>query len=150
LSRCGHTNLKDAMRSANAVYGGEMSGHHYFRDFAFCDSGMIPWLLVLELLSRSGARLSDLVAERMLRFPSSGEINRQVHDVAAVTHRVIEHFRDDALDTSYLDGVSMEFPDWRFNLRPSNTEPLLRLNVETRGDELLLRRRTAEILELLG
>lgn len=149
LSRCGHTNLKDAMRSANAVYGGEMSGHHYFRDFAYCDSGMIPWLLVMELLSRSGSRLSELVAERLLRYPSSGEINRQVSDVAGVTHRVIEHFRDDALDTQYLDGVTMEFPDWRFNLRPSNTEPLLRLNVETRGDELLLRRRTAEILALL-
>ncbi|MCA1798565.1 MAG: phosphomannomutase [Xanthomonadaceae bacterium] len=150
MSRCGHTNLKDAMRSANAVYGGEMSGHHYFRDFAYCDSGMIPWLIVLELLSRSGARLSELVAERMRRFPSSGEINREVSDIPAVTQRVIEHYRDDALDTSYLDGVSMEFPEWRFNLRPSNTEPLLRLNIETRGDELMLRRRTQELMELLG
>ena len=149
LSRCGHTNMKDTMRSSNAVYGGEMSGHHYFRDFAYCDSGMIPWLLVLELLSRSGKPLSSLVEACQRAYPMSGEINRPVANADAATYRVLEHFRDDALRVSYLDGVSVEFPDWRFNLRPSNTEPLLRLNVESRGDELLVRRRTAEILELL-
>ena len=149
LSRCGHTNLKDTMRSANAVYGGEMSGHHYFRDFAYCDSGMIPWLVVLELMARSGRGLAELVVERQRAFPSSGEINRPVANADAATYRVLEHYRESALRVSYLDGVSMEFRDWRFNLRPSNTEPLLRLNVEARADELLVRRRTAEILELL-
>ena len=150
LSRCGHTNLKDTMRSANAVYGGEMSGHHYFRDFAHCDSGMIPWLLVLELMARSGRALSALVAERQRAFPTSGEINRQVDNADGAMYRVLEHYRAGARRVTYLDGVSVEFDDWRFNLRPSNTEPLLRLNVEARGDELLVRRRTAEILEMLG
>ena len=149
LSRCGHTNMKDTMRSANAVYGGEMSGHHYFRDFAYCDSGMIPWLLVLELMARTGRGLAELVVERQRAFPMSGEINRPVENADAATYRVLEHYRDAAHRVSYLDGISMEFSDWRFNLRPSNTEPLLRLNVEARGDELLVRRKTAEILELL-
>ncbi|MGH8362597.1 MAG: phosphomannomutase [Gammaproteobacteria bacterium] len=150
VSRCGHAFIKDVMRSANAIYGGEMSAHHYFRDFSYCDSGMIPWLLMLELLATSGRPLSALVAERLRRFPVSGEINRRVTDGRAVLHRLEQRYAAQAADTAHLDGLSMEFADWRFNLRASNTEPLLRLNVETRGDPALLKARTAELLELIG
>src|SRR5574337_845631 len=150
VSRCGHAFIKDVMRSANAIYGGEMSAHHYFRDFAYCDSGMIPWLLMLELLSKTGKPLSEMVAERMRLFPVSGEINRKVADSAAAMRKVEARYQAEALNVGHLDGVSMEFSKWRFNLRPSNTEPLLRLNVETRADAPLMRARTQEILQLIG
>ena len=150
LSRCGHAFIKDVMRSANAIYGGEMSAHHYFRDFAYCDSGMIPWLLMLELLSKDGNPLSEMVAERMRLFPVSGEINRKVADSAAAMRKVQAHYQADALNVAHFDGLSMEFSKWRFNLRPSNTEPLLRLNVEARADAPLMRARTQEILQLIG
>ena len=150
LSRCGHAFIKDVMRSVNAVYGGEMSAHHYFRDFAYCDSGMIPWLLMLQLLAKSGRPLSELVAERMRLFPVSGEINRKVADGTAVLRQVEARYAVRAKEIAHLDGLSMEFADWRFNLRASNTEPLLRLNVETRGDAALLKTRTGELLELIG
>lgn len=150
VSRCGHAFIKDVMRSANAVYGGEMSAHHYFRDFSYCDSGMLPWLLMLELLATTGRPLSALVAERMRRFPVSGEINRRVADGQAVLRKLEQHYASEAMDIAHLDGLSMEFADWRFNLRASNTEPLLRLNVETRGDVPLLKARTAELLQLIG
>jgi phosphomannomutase len=148
-SRCGHTFIKDAMRSADAVYGGEMSAHHYFRDFAYCDSGMLPWLLVIELLSRRGANLSELVEERMRLYPVSGEINRSLPEPALALREVEGHFDASAIHVTHFDGLSMEFPHWRFNLRPSNTEPLLRLNVEARSDASLMRERTQEILGLL-
>ncbi len=133
-SKTGHAFIKERMRAENAIYGGEMSAHHYFRDFAYCDSGMIPWLLVSELLGRSGKRLSQLVGERIHAYPCSGEINYRVQDVAGTIDRVLQHYlaQDPVID--FTDGVSVAFPDWRFNLRSSNTEPLLRLNVETRGD----------------
>ncbi|MGH8283871.1 MAG: phosphomannomutase [Gammaproteobacteria bacterium] len=150
LSRCGHAFIKDVMRCADAAYGGEMSAHHYFRDFAYCDSGMIPWLLVLELLSKTGLPLSELVAERMRRFPVSGEINRTVADSEACMRKVQVHYQAAALEVSHFDGLSMEFPAWRFNLRPSNTEPLLRLNVESRADAPLVQARTHEILQLIA
>lgn len=149
VSRCGHTYMKDAMRAANAIYGGEMSGHHYFRNFGYCDSGMIPWLLVLEMISRTGQPLSSLIAPRIQRYPISGEINRPVLDTELAVQRVRERFRDGCTKMSFLDGLTIEHPDWRFNLRPSNTEPLLRLNVEAREDEVLLRRKTDELLEVL-
>jgi phosphomannomutase/phosphomannomutase/phosphoglucomutase len=149
LSKTGHAFIKERMRAEDAVYGGEMSAHHYFRDFAYCDSGMIPWLLVLELMSRSGKPLSALVEERMRLFPASGEINRRLEDPRAAVARVEARFAPAALATDRTDGVSLEFPDWRFNLRSSNTEPVLRLNVEARADERLMREKTAEILELL-
>jgi len=149
LSRCGHAYMKDAMRAADAVYGGEMSGHHYFRRFAYCDSGMIPWLLAVELLSRTGTPLSRLIEERQRLFPVSGEINREVTDAVDAMRRVQSRFETAGGAVMHLDGLSMEFKDWRFNLRPSNTEPLLRLNVETRGDEALMRKRTGELVRLI-
>ena len=146
-SKTGHAFIKERMRAEDAAYGGEMSAHHYFREFAYCDSGMIPWLLVAALMSRTGTPLSALVDERMRAYPCSGEINFRVADVAASVARVREHYQPLSLDTT--DGISLEFERWRFNLRASNTEPLLRLNVETRGDPALLARRTAELTALI-
>ncbi len=148
-SKTGHAFIKERMRSENAVYGGEMSAHHYFRDFAYCDSGMIPWLLVTELLSRSGKKLSELVGERIAAYPCSGEINYRVQDVKQTIERILQHYLPQNPAVDRTDGVSMEFPEWRFNLRGSNTEPLLRLNVEARGDEGLMKERVAEIARLI-
>jgi phosphomannomutase/phosphomannomutase/phosphoglucomutase len=148
-SKTGHAFIKERMRLEDAVYGGEMSAHHYFRDFAYCDSGMIPWLLVAELMSRSGRRLSDLLAERVAAFPASGEINRRLEDPAASIAAIESAYAGEATKIDRTDGLSMEFPDWRFNLRCSNTEPLVRLNVESRGDAREMRRRTDELLERL-
>jgi len=150
LSKTGHAFIKERMRAENAVYGGEMSAHHYFRDFAYADSGMIPWLLIAELISTSGISLSDLVEERMRRFPCSGEINFRVADSHEAIARVMAHYLSLNPVLDYTDGTSADFGDWRFNLRSSNTEPLLRLNVETRGDSALLDRRTAELSALIG
>jgi phosphomannomutase/phosphoglucomutase len=138
------------MRAEDAIYGGEMSAHHYFRDFAYCDSGMIPWLLIAELVSQTGMALGDLVADRMQAFPCSGEINFRVDDAKATVARVLAHYADQEPALDHTDGVSVEFATWRFNLRSSNTEPLLRLNVETRGDAGLLRVRTEELTALIG
>lgn len=150
MSKTGHAFIKERMRTEDAIYGGEMSAHHYFREFAYCDSGMIPWLLIAELVSQSGTSLSDLVADRMKAFPCSGEINFRVDDAKATVARVMAHYTDQDPDLDYTDGVSAEFDQWRFNLRSSNTEPLLRLNVETRGDAQLLRTRTEELTALIG
>ena len=146
MCKSGHAFIKDRMRRENAIYGGEMSAHHYFRDFSYCDSGMIPWLLVLELMSRTGRRLSDLLAERMARYPVSGEINSKVADAKAVLARIEKKYGGQGV-VSKVDGLSVEFADWRFNLRMSNTEPVIRLNVETRQDEKLLQEKTAELLQ---
>ncbi|MDB9733267.1 phosphomannomutase CpsG [Porticoccaceae bacterium] len=148
-SKTGHAFIKERMRLEDAVYGGEMSAHHYFRDFFYCDSGMIPWLLVMELISTSGKPLSELVGAMMLAYPSPGEINRSIEDPAAAIDRVRRHYEADALVIDETDGVSMEFTDWRFNLRMSNTEPLVRLNLETRADTILLARREQELLAVL-
>jgi len=148
-SKTGHAFIKERMRAENAAYGGEMSAHHYFRDFAFCDSGMIPWLLVAAQLGRRGMPLSALVAECMAAFPCSGEINRSVDDPAAVLAKVAERYRPQALEESSVDGLSMAFADWRFNLRLSNTEPVVRLNVESRGDVDLMRTQTSTLLALI-
>lgn len=145
-SKTGHAFIKERMRRENAIYGGEMSAHHYFRDFAYCDSGMIPWLLVAELIGQRGQPLSRLVAERVAAFPCSGEINRRVKDPQAVLAAVEEHYAAEASEIDRTDGVSMSFSDWRFNLRLSNTEPVIRLNVETRGDADLLQRQTSALL----
>ncbi len=150
MSKTGHAFIKERMRAEDAIYGGEMSAHHYFRDFAYCDSGMIPWLLIAELVSRSGASLGELVADRMAAFPCSGEINFRVDDAKATVARVMAHYADQNPSLDHTDGVSAEFPQWRFNLRSSNTEPLLRLNVETRGDAALLRAKTDELTALIG
>lgn len=151
ISKTGHAFIKDKMRQLDALYGGEMSAHHYFRDFSYCDSGMIPWLLVLELISKNGRPLSELVDERIRRFPVSGEINLKVEDPQSAIALVEKHFndREEVKERYQIDGLSLEFADWRFNLRSSNTEPLLRLNVESRGDQALMESKTREILDLL-
>ena len=149
LCKSGHAFIKAKMREVDAVYGGEMSAHHYFRDFAYCDSGMIPWLLVLAVMSERGLSLSALVGERQRLFPASGEINRQIADAKDVLARAQQRYQSQALNVDFTDGLSMEFDQWRFNLRASNTEPLVRLNVETRGSEALMRDKTAELLRLL-
>jgi len=148
-SKTGHAFIKERMRAEDAIYGGEMSAHHYFRDFAYCDSGMIPWLLVAGILSASAKPLSALLAERIAAFPCSGEINRQVRDPQAALRIVRERYAGQALAIDETDGISFEFRDWRFNLRLSNTEPLIRLNVESRALPELMRARTREILSLL-
>ncbi|MEP5764583.1 MAG: phosphomannomutase [Halieaceae bacterium] len=145
-SKTGHAFIKERMRAENAVYGGEMSAHHYFRDFAYCDSGMIPWLLVAQLISQQGKPLSELVAQRMAAYPCSGEINREIADPAAVLAAVESEYAPSALAVDHTDGLSVEFSDWRFNLRMSNTEPVVRLNVESRGDSDLMQARTEELL----
>ncbi|MEC5159786.1 MULTISPECIES: phosphomannomutase/phosphoglucomutase [unclassified Janthinobacterium] len=149
-SKTGHAFIKERMRAENAIYGGEMSAHHYFRDFAYCDSGMIPWLLVAELISAGGLPLSRLVGERIESYPCSGEINYTVADAAAALLAVRQRYEGEALLVDTTDGLSMEFAAWRLNVRSSNTEPLLRLNVETRADLALLRAKVAELEALIG
>ena len=148
-SKTGHAFIKERMRAEDAVYGGEMSAHHYFRDFFYCDSGMIPWLLVMELISSSGRPLSDLVRAMVEAYPSPGEINRTIADPAKAIRQVKQHYEAKALVIDEIDGISMEFADWRFNLRMSNTEPVVRFNVETRGDRELLEQRQNEVLAIL-
>ncbi|MFA7165388.1 MAG: phosphomannomutase CpsG, partial [Desulfoplanes sp.] len=148
-SKSGHAFIKERMRAEDAVYGGEMSAHHYFRDFGYCDSGMIPWLLVTELVSRSGRPLSAMVRERIEAFPASGEINSRLKDAPSAIARVRAHYASLATVVDTTDGVSMEFDAWRFNVRSSNTEPVVRLNVESRGNRELMQQKTAEILGIL-
>ncbi len=150
VSRTGHAFVKATMRETGAAYGGEMSAHHYFRDFFFCDSGMIPWLKVAELMSRKGAGLADLVADMRAAAPSSGEINFEVADPRGVIERVVERLGPEAREIDRLDGASLDFGAWRMNLRASNTEPLLRLNLETRGDPALLAEKTDLLRALVG
>ena len=148
-SKSGHSFIKEKMREVDAIYGGEMSAHHYFRDFSYADSGMIPWLLVAELISTTGKTLSELVGERQARYPASGEINRQVADADKTLATLYERYAADALNVDDIDGYSFEFSDWRFNIRMSNTEPVVRLNVESRGDIELMEAKTAEVLAIL-
>lgn len=148
-SKTGHAFIKERMRKEDAIYGGEMSAHHYFRDFAYCDSGMIPWLLVAELLSIKNQPLSELVAQRIAAFPSSGEINSRLDNPKDAIQRVRQYYEKDALSIDETDGVSLEFEQWRFNLRSSNTEPVVRLNVESRANPQLMQEKTKEILALL-
>jgi phosphomannomutase len=148
-SKTGHAFIKERMRLEDAVYGGEMSAHHYFRDFAYCDSGMIPWLLVAELMCVKQKPLSALVAERIAAFPSSGEINFTIAEPKAKLAQILALYQPSADKLDTTDGISLEFADWRFNLRSSNTEPLVRLNVESRGDIALMQAKTAELSALL-
>jgi phosphomannomutase len=138
------------MRKEDAVYGGEMSAHHYFRDFAYCDTGMVPWLLIAERISATGVPLAQMVEQRIAAYPCSGEINFKVADAAAVVRRLHDNYAGDALMEDRTDGLSLEFATWRFNVRSSNTEPLLRLNVETRADVALLAAKIAELRKLIG
>jgi phosphomannomutase len=150
LSKSGHAFIKQKMREVDGAYGGEMSAHHYFRSFAYCDSGMIPWLLVLQVICESGKSLSQLVGDRMRRFPASGEINTQLQGEArTVLARAEQVYAGAALAVDHTDGLSVEFAQWRFNLRGSNTEPLVRLNVESRGNAALMQEKTEELLRLI-
>jgi len=147
-SKTGHTFIKQTMRAHEAVYGGEMSAHHYFRDFAYCDSGMIPWLLMAELISTSGKSLGELVADRFKKFPSSGEQNFTVADPDKVIAAILAKYSDTA-ELDEMDGLSLSFPDWRFSLRKSNTEPLIRLNVEARGEQAGLEQKINDLKKLI-
>ena len=137
------------MRLEDAIYGGEMSAHHYFRDFSYSDSGMVPWLLVISLMSNSGKSLAELVNERIRLYPASGEINCQVDDALSIIRFLEETYARQARVIDYTDGLSMSFDEWRFNVRISNTEPVIRINVESRGDDLLMRTKTKELLSLI-
>lgn len=149
LSKTGHAFIKEKMREVDGIYGGEMSAHHYFRDFFYCDSGMIPWLLVAEMLCVKQMPLSEMVAERIKKFPASGEINSKLDDPKAAIARVLAQYEGAAENIDHTDGISLEFADWRFSLRSSNTEPVVRLNVESRGDIALMQEKTEAILDLL-
>lgn len=149
-SKTGHAFIKERMRKENALYGGEMSAHHYFRDFAYCDSGMVPWLVLAEMLSASGRKLSEMVAERRRLFPSSGEINTRVKDATGIIAEVRAKYVPSASRVEEVDGLSVEYGNvWRFNLRSSQTEPILRLNVEARGDEQLMQLKTNELMNII-
>ena len=151
MCRSGHVYIKELMRAENAIYGGEMSAHHYFRDFYLCDSGMIPWLLVLELLCKSGKNLSELMADRIAKYPVSGEINTKVAstDKAKEIMSKIEKIYGAGGKVYHIDGLSIDFDDWRFNLRGSQTEPFIRLNVEARGDKALMETKRDELLAII-
>lgn len=150
VSKTGHAFIKARMRQEDAIYGGEMSGHHYFRDFGYCDSGMIPLVLMLQILASNSHSLSHFITEAQARFPVSGEINLVVDNPVSVLQSVVDSYQSDAPHRDDCDGISLAFPDWRFNLRTSNTEPLLRLNVETRGNSALLSEKTDEVLALIA
>jgi len=147
MTRTGHAFIKENMRAKNAIYGGEMSAHHYFRDFGYCDSGMLPWLFVCRLMSMSGKTLSALCNERMQAYPVSGEINSKVSDPDAIIAEIERRYSDGEKD--FTDGLSVAYPTYRFNLRKSNTEPVLRLNVETRGDQSLMEQKTQKLLDII-
>lgn len=149
-SKSGHAFIKETMREVNAAYGGEMSAHHYFRDFGYCDSGMIPWLLLTQIMCSQNKTLAELVDERIEKFPVSGEINVEVNDTSEVIAAVKSHFGKEQHQLDEMDGIGMDFGPWRFNLRSSNTEPLLRLNVESRGDESLMIQKRDELLEIIN
>jgi len=149
-SRVGHSFIKALMRESGAIYGGEMSAHHYFIDFMRCDSGMIPWLLMAELVSTSGKGLGDLVAARQVRYPTSGEQNYTIADPAAALKTLEAALALEAKEISHADGLSLDFGEWRLNMRPSGTEPLVRLNIESRGDSALVSFQLARIQEILG
>ncbi|SMF44250.1 phosphomannomutase [Alteromonadaceae bacterium Bs31] len=149
LSKTGHAFIKEKMRAVDAVYGGEMSAHHYFRDFAYCDNGNIPWLLVAELLSRTGKKLSELVKDRVAKFPCSGELNNTVNDPKKIISEIEAHYTLSAKVVAKVDGLTMEFDDWRFNIRMSSTEPVLRLNIESAGDQALMEAKTEELLGMV-
>lgn len=149
LCKTGHAFIKERMRLEDAIYGGEMSAHHYFRDFAYCDSGMIPWLLITALMSSTGKTLAQLVDERIDTYPCSGEINFRVESVPAILEKVLNKYLPLNPQFDQTDGISISFENWRFNLRASNTEPLLRLNVEAKRDRGLMEKKLREISLLI-
>ena len=150
ISKTGHAFVKQKMRETNAIYGAELSAHHYFKEFFYCDSGMLPWLFICELLGRSRKSLSELTRKRISMFPSSTERNFSINNANKIVEYISRFYQKEAISINYTDGISMEMKDWRFNLRSSNTENILRLNVETRGDRSLLRLKLAEISEMIN
>lgn len=148
-SKSGHAFIKETMRLENAIYGGEMSAHHYFRDFAYCDNGNIPWLLVMQLMCQTGKPLSALVNERIAMYPGSGEINVTLDDADAAFVAVEHKYLPDSLSVDRQDGISVDMGEWRFSLRKSNTEPLVRLNIESRQSKQLMEEKTAELLAVI-
>lgn len=152
VCRSGHTYMKAVLRENNAIYGGEMASHHYFRDFYYCDSGMITWLMILELLSQSDEKLSEIMADRIKNYPVSGEINTKlsdIGDVPKIIDKIEKIYAPQGLSVSHIDGLSVDFENWRFNLRGSQTEPYIRLNVESRGDKVLMETKRDELLKLI-
>jgi phosphomannomutase len=149
VSKSGHAFIKEKMREVDGAYGGEMSAHHYFREFSYCDSGMIPWLQIVEAVCEEGRPLSEMVEERIARYPVSGEINLTLKEPERAIEAVREKYEREALAVSDMDGLSLEFATWRFNVRSSNTEPVIRLNVESRGDRALMDEKTQELLAVL-
>lgn len=149
MSKTGHAFIKERMRKEDAIYGGEMSAHHYFRDFSYCDSGMIPWLLVTELLCVKSQNLGQLVSDRVALYPTSGEINISLEQPKKAMERILENYKFGAKSIDFTDGISIEYEDWRFNLRGSNTEPVIRLNVESKCNSILMNEKKNEILKLL-
>ena len=147
--KTGHAFIKERMRIEDAVYGGEMSAHHYFKEFFYCDSGMVPWLLITELMSIQDKTLGELVSACMASYPASGEINSKIKDPLALLQAIEEQYSKDAESVDYIDGLSVNFSEWRFNLRMSNTEPVVRLNVESKGNQLLMEEKTKELLNLI-
>jgi len=149
-SKSGHAFIKEKMRQVDAVYGGEMSAHHYFRSFSYCDSGMMPWLMMVEIMSRTGKNLSELVEERLALYPISGEINLKIDDPSGAIEKLRSLYAASAQAADETDGLSLEFEEWRFNVRMSNTEPVLRLNVEVKRDKVLLEKKTQELMDHLS
>ena len=146
-SKSGHAFIKEKMREVNSIYGGEMSAHHYFRDNSYSDSGMIPFLLIMQLMSEEDKTLSDLVEEMIATFPCSGEINSTITDPAGKIKEIEKIYTGGKVEKT--DGLSVEYDEWRFNLRMSNTEPIIRLNVESKGDVLLMEEKTKELLDII-
>nr|ELR5042177.1 phosphomannomutase CpsG [Providencia stuartii]ELR5084300.1 phosphomannomutase CpsG [Providencia stuartii] len=150
ITKTGHAFIKERMRSENAIYGGEMSAHHYFRDFSYCDSGMIPWLIIIELISRMNTPLANLINDRINLFPVSGEINIKLDNPNTAIFQIEEYYKNSAVNIDKIDGLSMSFNEWRFNLRTSNTENILRLNVESKNKSILIKEKTQEILNIIN
>jgi phosphomannomutase len=148
VNRVGHAFIKERIRKEDAAFAGEVSGHYYFRDFSQADTGVVPFLLMLELLSRRGRKLSELLAPLREKFFITGELNTPVKDVALKLQELKEHYAGHGATISHLDGISVDFPDWHFNVRPSNTEPLLRLNLEALSEEMMEQKRD-EVLALM-
>ena len=151
MCRSGHSYIKELMRKENAIYGGELSSHHYFRDFYYCDSGMIPWLMVLELMSLMNKKLSDLIKDRQAKYPVSGELNTKLANmnlVKDIMTRIENIYGKDGAIVR-VDGFGVDYDNWRFNLRSSATEPYIRLNVETKGDKKLLQEKIDEMLAII-
>ncbi|HHR6131976.1 TPA: phosphomannomutase CpsG [Providencia alcalifaciens] len=150
ITKTGHAFIKERMRNENAIYGGEMSAHHYFRDFSYCDSGMIPWLIIIELISRMNTPLANLINDRINLFPVSGEINIKLDNPNTAIFQIEEYYKNSAVSIDKIDGLSMSFNEWRFNLRTSNTENMLRLNVESKNKSTLMKEKTQEILNIIN